>query len=375
MVTKEELLKTDKNLFIICEEIRKRIFHIKSIMLIGSRSINEEIELPSLNSDYDIIIVMRTPFIPIYYRKIKNVEKYLSKKIEAEVTINPLPFHRIMHPKGNYFLYKTGKDGISLYGSDYKNLINSTDIKEIDKDWYFFYLTFLGKELIFSFDPTLLFENNGGSKFDIVIYSSIKSLVGCGELLLLTQGIYESKPERILKEISKPKYGVDEKYLSDLTLALDIKKNRFVYNDPIGLWFSAKRHLLKTFQILMKKDLIESRSYRDLIFEYLENSADKSSLKNLQFFGSTLLIRREIHIKALFSRYLIDDRVRVAIFWLLFSIEENRKLNKECLLEAYRILQNYMNVGYSQDEIMLWRELKKALEIYFPHACTALGVW
>lgn len=372
------IMERDPRFPIICKEVLQRIPIIESVIVCGSRATSHGVKLSNSLSDYDIAIVMKAIIIPFYLRRIKESEDKLSKEFGVKVNLNPLPTFRIRNAKGNLFLFKMKREGIVIWGKDYISMLNSGSIKDIGIDWYFSYLSSLMKELARSFDPSFMheFSDRHGRQF---AYGAAKALLGCGELLLLLRGNYESKPNAIVSKLSECGLGGEignGGFLESLRVASMVKQNSLAeVDDPLRFWFSARNCLLEMFRLLMRGfSKLDSVDIDELIMKYLRVGRGVSPLKNVEYSALTLFMKREFFPKALLSRLLVVDRVRVALIWLLASINEDGPPCREMLEKAYHILNGYMKVWHSNDDINLWRNVRYAIYTYWPYAHTVMGI-
>ncbi len=383
MSLKNRIMAKDPRLSIISSEVIRNIPCIESVILCGSRAIIQGAKPLGTLSDYDVALVMKTPLIPFYLRRIKMVENKLSKKFGVKVNLNPLPTFRIRNAKGNLFLFKVKKEGITIWGKDYISMLDPGCIKDIGTDWYFSYLCSLMKEFVQNFDPSFIHEFSVEHSKQ-PINGATKALLGCGELLLLLRGNYETEPKAIMNKLSKYQRRevssngliVDAVFLDSLRVALRIKENSTTeVDDPLEFCLSAKNCLLKMFSLLMRYFFhSHTPDLGRLVVEYLKANKGKSPLKNAEYSALTFLMKREVFPKVLFSRLLVVDRMRAALIWLLVAIKEDRSLCRERLEKAYYILEGYTRTGYSNDDTVLWRNIKYTVLNYWPYACTVMGI-
>ena len=378
MSLKKGIRAKDPRLSIISSEVIRNVPWIESVILCGSRAIIQGIKPSSVLSDYDVAVVMKMPFIPFYLRRIKMVENELSKEFGVKVNLNPLPTFRIRNAKGNLFLFKVKKEGITIWGKDYISMLNSCSIKDIGIDCYFSYFFSLMKELVRSFDLSFMHEFSDRNSGQLT-YGAAKALLGCGELLLLLRGNYESKPNAVVSKVGECGLGGEignVGFLEDLRVASMVKENPFAeVEDPLRFWFSTRNCLLEMFRLLMRGFFnLDSVDFDELIMEYLRVGRGVSPLKNVEYSALTLLMKREFFPKALLSRLSVVDRVRVALIWLLASINEDGSFCRETLEKAYRILKGYMKVPHSKNDINFWRNVRYAICTYWPYACIVMGI-
>ena len=368
----------DPRLPIICQELLERVPCVKSIIICGSRASSRGLELLRHPGDYDIVVVMEAFLIPFYIRRIKAIEGELSEKFGVKVNLNPLPTFRMQRAKGNLFLFKLKREGVTVWGENYMGVLDPGQVKDITTDNYFSYLSSLIKDLIECFDPSFVLQLNDERSKQLK-YSAAKAMLGCGELLLLLRGTYESKPKVILKKLVECEHHAEitnSDFLDGLHTASKIRENPFIEVDDLtGFWLSAKDRLLEMFGILMRH-FFDSRAndLDELTIDYMKADKGASPLKNVEYSALTLLLRTEIFPMALLSRPMVVDRVRVALIWLLSSINEDGSVSQKSLEKAFHILKGYMRIRYSNDDAKLWRNIKCTICTYWPYASTVMGL-
>ncbi|MCP8315720.1 MAG: hypothetical protein H3Z52_12735, partial [archaeon] len=213
-------IKHDPKLPIICKEVLRQVPYVESIILCGSRA---KIKAISPYSDYDVIVVMRTCLIPIYLSKLKKIEHMLSKRWGVKVGIDPMPMFRVRCAKGNLFLYKVKREGLTIWGKDLIALLDPGDAKDISLDWYFSYLSSLMREMVQTFDPVYLRSLDQSTSKELT-KSAAKALIGCGELFFLLRGFYVEDPDVMVSKLketdSSNEYAgtfvIDSKFLEGL---------------------------------------------------------------------------------------------------------------------------------------------------------------
>jgi predicted nucleotidyltransferase len=351
--------KQDAVLREICDEIVAKV-PAESIILLGSRATGQA----SAASDYDVAAVMKTALVPLYLRRLKKIEAELSQHLGTAVVINPLPTFRISRAKGNLFLYKLKREGVTLYGADFLGRLNPGDIADIGRDWYFSYLFSAMKELVEHFEP-----DEGQS--NRLAQDTAKAILHCGEVYLLMRGYYESRSEEMLSRLAElyPQQANHLPALGDLELSLSIRKGN-VAPDPLALWFRARGYLLTAFQALTQNRLM---SIEELATEYLNNGS-KPWLKNLQYFSLNLLLKRQLRRRGLITRCSVENRVRVALLWLLLSINEPGHIDRSLLARGYDALKGYAKINYRDDDIAFWRELRDSIVTTWDSACAVMGL-
>ncbi len=362
----EEIMNQDSKLKAICEEIANNV-PVESIILCGSRATNQGV---TDASDYDLPVVMKTFFIPFYLRKLKEVERNLNEKFDLNVTINPLPTFRIKRAKGNLFLYKVKREGIAIYRKDYVKALEPGEIEDIPENKYFSFLFSAAMDLVQNFDPRFLKEKSSYDEGKKILYDAAKAIIYCAELRLLLNGYYETKTENLISKLSKME---SENLLKDLRVAVKIKNGNIDFvRHPLEFWFKGRVHILETFYILMQNLMnADKKDIEPLIQEYL-NRRKRISIKNLEYFALTTLIKKEVYWRALFTKTSVEDRMRVALLHLILSTEENG-IQEEELIKACNILDGYIRIKNSEKGV-LWKDIKNGIMNYWSYACTVMGI-
>lgn len=358
----------DINFKIICDEIVNNI-PIESIILCGSRAKGLGV---TEDSDYDILIVMKTYTIPLYLSKLKKIEKRLSQNLGINITVNPLLTFRIKNARGNLFLFKVKREGITLYGKDYIKELNSGKIEDIPPDKYFSFLFSAAKELIQNFDTKFLKENTGYEERKKVVYDASKAIIHCAELRLLLNNCYETNINNLILKLSEIE-SID--FLNDVKTAIDIRYNNMDFDsNSLKFWFRAKDHVIETFGILMKNNSDEnSENIEYLVDRYFENK-NNNRIKNVQYFFLVLLYRKKKNWRVLTTVNTVEDMLRMSLLFLLTSIRIEDCIDKEMIEKSFKLLQKITDVQYLNDYNILWNNIRREINISWPFGCTVVGI-
>lgn len=335
----------------------KESIPVESIILCGSKVLGKSL---SKDSDYDVIVVMKTFLIPFYFKKIKKIEKEL-KNTGINASINPLPILRIKFSKGNLFLYKVKLEGKTIFGKDFLNKINVGELKEMPPRRFFSYLFSGAKELIKNFDPEVDNLN------EIVLYDSAKTIIYCTETLLTIEGLYFPDKKIMLNHLN-------DKLRKDLKIALDIIDGKNVNIHPTYFWFRAKNHVIMAFSTLMEK------YYRVKDFDAVEryiNSYDYRILKNFEYVILSIFTKNKLNLSFVCSRKSVEKRIFESLLLLLMSVE--------CYKGKVIMTENFLkkcitNLGYSEikfektDVKELWCYARDEILEKWQCACSVLGI-
>lgn len=369
-------LKDDSRLPVVCEELVRNL-PVKSVFICGSRATGQG---ASDSSDYDIGVVMNTFLIPFYWRKLKGLESRLSRKLDSNLIINPLPTFRLHRAAGNLFLFKLKREGTTLYGDDYIPILEPGNIENIGTHWYYSYLFSAMKELINDFTPELLTTEPDEERSRLLLRGAVKAILQCGEIHLLKNGHYEIKLQDMVTRLRKfDLEGLDKpQFLIDLNNALRIRtgESNGIQNTMV-FWFRTRECLLSTFRVLTLSNMShtgsDSHNLRELAAKYRE-VRNGAKLKNLQYFILALLTKKQAFWRSIVTNFSVEKRVWLALLWLILSIEQEGNIDGECLVQCYDALKAYTITEYSKDAIVFWKNLSKSIMEYYPLASTVMGM-
>lgn len=339
-----------------------------SVILCGSHARGDATAL----SDYDMLVPVSLWLIPLMLPVLKATERKLSEELKAEVTLNPLPKFRLHHATGNLFMLKLKKEAVTLYGKDYLSALNPGEAADIRLDWYLSYIFSAMKELGQGIDVRYFNETGSinSTEWEKLSYRSAKALLYCGELILLQQGSYEVTKTDMVARLAAVRHPLmTDDFLADLRIALSIWTDKAGQPPgPLQFWLRTRSHLLQLMGFLLANP--DENTLSDA---YLALRRRKV-LKNLQYLALVLLSRRELQWRSLVSRLTVEDRLRLALFYLLTSINEKGEIRRESLEKCYRYLKGYSNIAYSESPAVLWQNLKATIYGYWSHACVLTGM-
>jgi predicted nucleotidyltransferase len=361
MKTKDAILEK------ICGQI-VALVPAESILLAGSRATRQATEA----SDYDVAVIMRTFFVPLYLRRLKEIEHELSRDLGIDVVINPLPLFRVHRAKGNFFLYKLKREGVTLYGKDYIKALDVGEINDIGMDWHFSYLFSAMECLVQSFEPEFLLTKPDEEQEQRLVQAAAKAMLYCGQVHLLMNGYYDTNGEGVLSRLRG--LNLPSSFLDDFGLSLGVKKGDLP-PDALAFWFRVKEHLLTAFGMLMQRHLnTNSTELEELPAKYLKGG-NKALLKNLQYFVLTLLMKKEIFWKSLLTQRPVGNRLRAALVWLLLSMDKGGDIDRKLVTQAHAVLKGYVEINRPQrDSVASWKHARDSIMLYWPFACTIMGV-
>jgi len=320
----------------ICNKIKQSIPTI-SIILAGSRARGDHHD----DSDYDIVIVMSTPLIPIFLRRIKRLEGDLVVTLGVDINLRPLPSWRLLKPSNNPYILKMRRDGIVLSGRDFFKEAGVKVQEQMGAYWCFYHLFSVSRVLIEPFQP---------KKRDDTCLA-----------LAVAKGMRELWDSPLVN------YSLGN--VSDFLERFERVRNKTL----LTRWFVVRDILLKLFEELIKFTLKTER-IENFGSDYLRASRNwKHTLKNIQFVFLVLLFRRELRLKPLLHKPSVTHKMGLATMLLLKSVNEDASIDADCVNMAYKLLVDCTGAKYSEDSLVLWTELKKKVLSYWPYAMTTMG--
>ena len=339
--------KKSEGLRTICNEIRVRVPWAKSIILIGSQAIGSADENVG---DYDIVVVLKSILVPIFYYRLKKMEREVNARYDCKVSINPLPTFRLKPARDNYFLFKLAKRGIILWGEDFRPRITAGRFWVADYALVS-YLSFLAKELIENLEP--LFQYDRPIDYRRVLYHEKKVFMGCAEASLLMHGIYEDRPSKIADLLEQEKSIFPKGLDDDLSTTFAARNSSGL--DTTRLWFKARNHILRLLSaVLRRKDLgaYNTDSIQESVLRYVLKSK-ASPMRNLQYFILSALNRKKVNFSMLFTIKNVTSRLYASVIMLLAATEENG-INEEFLIIAYKLLGLDTSSLHKLDSLEAW---------------------
>ena len=367
------LVAKDPKLKVIIQELKK-IPHTKSIILFGSKAKNN-LQLPNVNSDYDIFVVLPFALVPLNYRKLKFIEMKIYNKLNIDVSINPLPILRLRRAKGNLLFYKMKNEGITIFGKDYLTEMEVGTILDIDPDEFFSYyfssVRFLVKDMS-------VLNPLSNINLSIFAYNIAKSVLYCSEIREYLNGIYLENRFEILNYILSSDYFYrDEKrYVNLIKFSLNVfGENNYTLRELYEFWFLARDFSFSTFNLLAKKYDVKIDQEKQLS---AYQSKKFTLVKASQYVVLSLLRKRVFPLKLFLKRISVERKVYVCIFYLMSSIKEingeNFVVEDKTLSYSYDALlssnlidkDEYLSLNHSKK----WEKLKDCVLENWSIACS-----
>jgi hypothetical protein len=294
-----------------------RVPWAKSIILIGSHAIGSADENVS---DFDIVVVLKSILVPIFYLQLKNIEREVNARYNCKVSINPLPTFRLKQARDNYFLFKLAKRGVVLWGEDILPHIDAGSFRVTDHV-LMSYLSFLAKELIANLKPLLQCKEI--ADYSQVLHTEKKVLIGCAEMCLLMRGIYEDRPSEIMELLKTEKSTFVQGLGEDMARIYASFSDR--HQNIIDLWFRCRNHVLKLLVEVLRRiygTQLHGITVYQLALHYVSKSR-ASPLRNLQYLILSVLNKKRVNFRLVFTTRMITSILYASAITLLASIERH----------------------------------------------------
>lgn len=342
---------------------------VKSVVLIGSRA-RHPCNTRSKLGDYDIYLVVPFYIVPFIFKRMKFREKELEKKLGSRVSVNPLTITRIKRGK-DLLLFKTKKEGITIWGNDYLNQIKIDDIAGIPWDEFFSYLFSAVFFLIECFEPKPRYLRE---KKKTIIQNVSKSIFYCAQLMLFINGFWEENRENVYRKIKSGGYlKGKESFMKDLRLALSIlEEDSSSVNDTLKYWLLGREIITFTLRKLALKYLKPPRNKKGI--EYILGkymAVHYPIIKKFQYTVHTWLDYKEFGVLSLFDNIPMERRLQTSLFYLMLSIEKNLDINQAHLNQAIKIISPVTVSSFERKDSPKtnWKKVKNTVVRYWPAGC------
>ena len=352
----------------ICKEILANGMGIESIILTGSVALRDD---NPRYSDYDFVVVVNSLMAPIVFRRMRMVELKLNKVEGINVSIGPLPFWRSKRARGNYFLHKLRRNGVTIWGRDILGELEVGDMREISSSWHVSYLATQANRLL----GCVSIRKDGGletTSRDKVTYYAARGIIACAEILLLRKGIYA------------PRVADQVRFLSDLRTSMNpqiLMEMEKIKNCPeesaanwIQLWVQARRYLLQLFiESCHSVEGGPEETLHELCLSAAENylcsgSPVSSIARDLQFLSLSLMTQHIPPLKPLVSGNVKKIFQTVAL--LLLSSIDNEGIDEKSLKKV----ESLLGISSHGDPQHRWLLSRKYLSEFFVLANAHMGV-
>ena len=349
----------DENLRFICKKIQRSVPLATSIILHGSRATGEAKRED--NRDYDIFVVLKTPFFPFYFKRLKGIEAEARKR-GLKLDLSILPTFRLKYGRGDLSAYFIKATGITVWG---RNCLRDYDFghfwETVDRSWIQ-YCIYIMRRLMWGYDPsTGRFDADG----------ILKALVVCCRLIVLfATGKYIAKPEDMLR-IIQPYRASNKLPFGDeaINLLEEIIEGRNL--DEASLFFSVRDEAINIYASLIRIFFgIEDEDFKTLTSKYLRATRRMAFIENLLYASSLFAIRREVIPRFNPFSSSVFDKFNMATAWLLMSLRRDGCIDPESIREVYKLLSDCVNFSFSKDNVKFWLILRDVIRRYYHYART-----
>ena len=347
----------------------------ESVILSGSRATGGA----DATSDYDIVVWLSTWKAILYYIKLKRLESKLADLLKTSVTVNPLtPF--VSKQDNNLFLLKLRLEGVVLSGSNVLTKIRTTDPKKVSSRRIFSYLFTALRVLLENVKPG--FNSNASFKVNSKTGKAlIKAYSMCGELWLLSHGMYESQLNRIITLISKTAPGRTIRDPNQEVIHHELREMlKSIKSDlPIDgtTWFSCRDRLISLLSQRTKNIsvLSDETDVLDLSETYL-NHPIGSRLKNLEYFMQSAIKGKFKSLNWVLRKRRVDQQIHVAVLMLVSAIKPDGSISRKHLEAAKLALSKIMPLRtYDSNREDEWLALRDTILVNWSSTETIMGVF
>lgn len=364
------VLSKDPNLAAIIAAITNAV-PVQSIILLGSRATG----LAHKNSDYDVIAVMRTASAVRHYRRLKRVQHELTTALGVDVSVNPLTGLAMNRARGNLFLYKVKREGITIYGKDALTSLECGEPADIPMDRYFSFLFSTLRNLLEFAGPGIVDSPDAVLRGPAAL-AVAKGLLACGELHLLLRGAYEQGPEAMLLRLKSEVNGDTclENLVNGIPEAIKVRKMGAGAAISSDAWFRCRGQVYSLFLDLMDRTTGLGIDDPLALGDVYVRQGGAGMAKNLEYFGLLWLGKRRFSWRGLLPWRRATRRARIALLLLALALEADGACRSAYIGQTRSLLGTFLRlprpVGESSAD---WRVLHREIYEHWPYLETVMG--
>jgi len=306
--------------------------------LVGSRAREHNVH----HGDYDVVVVMKAPLIPLYLRELKKIATRLGAALGSKVEVTPLPTFCLSRIRDNLFLRKAKEEARLLFGKDVLRDLKVNEHTPISDDCYKSYFAYLLKETM----------ETHGTTDPKVLASLIRKIVTCLEWLSAHS---QAEMSQLLSQ-----------YAEGFTSLMS--SNRLT-------WFIIRDRVVDLFSEL-RRPLADGNptDLQSKAKASMKKAKRNSILKNLEHAILLLLQREEIvHPNRILSRILVRDRYRAALI-LLSEATSEKGIDSALTFRAYTALKGCLKVDKAATPEQFWNNLSRAVLDRWNLAESVMGI-
>ena len=311
--------------------------------------------------DYDILVISSFPHFHHDFSWLRPLEREFKVQYHVEVSILWKPLLSFF--RNRIYSYEV-KFGSRLIFGDSRVLnmipIGGGHAIDVGEGYSLMFNRLMG--LLKVFDLQFMRESHIEKEQRLhLLFQSIKTVLSCGEsLLLLNHRYHFSYEERLLRLQQCFRSDFDNLLKLDSSLETDyVKASHFklkprlgMYPEPVDLWFDAKRHVIQTLIYYMMRTgrstngSLSARS--DKFIDLFLNSSKPDFIGFTKFNWNA--ISKHDSLKGLNRiKPSCSDIVRASIFCVALSLQQDGYINEEFLDKALTLVKGILPVSSKVD--------------------------
>jgi hypothetical protein len=358
---------TDPIVADVRDMLRDELPACRSLVLIGSRAAPDS-AVHAGAQDYDLIAVVPTLRVPFAMPALKRIEREVSERHTAKITLNPLAYARLRHSKGNLMMLKLAAEGRVISGENVIPLAASATPRSIGQWWYFFFIASQARRLLAVAPHRLTTSSTDDA---ILRYNAAKAVLGCAEMVLLRSGIYTSDAAAMERELAE---AAQDDWARRVRIAAGLLSGELDWSGT-DAWLYARESLLAALDRFAYAFFrVESITSADFAKAFVASGGKTAWLRDMQYLFLAALSGSGLHPRALLDRRSVPERVKLALFWLLLAWSGVGNPDPALLQQTRKALRGAISLPKRTSGWEEWNRLYAALEGAFPAACVALGI-
>jgi hypothetical protein len=367
----------------VSELVLSRVKDVISLILIGGYARGEGSVIVTSKGliplgDYDFLMVTKYPHLSLNFPELELLRRKF--RVQYHIEVGNTWKLRLPFVDKQIYWYEVKFGSKLVYGNPSVlsaiPIGSSLDIN-LKEGFRLMFNRLMG--MLRVFDPSFVEHDPTEEQKEHLIFQSVKGILACGESLLLLNGVYHYSYRKRLKKLSECfEECCSEFACIDFSFKEDFEKaSRFklspsydMYNDPVKLWFSARRHLLQTLVFFLAKtgqvkniNVLKKHPFEQFPTYFL--SCSKPRLLDYLMFNRTAVTAFKSFKGVLNVSYAFSDIVRLAIYYLALSISGDRCVDSYLLQKSLKTLESIYPVHVKTDGSNLKRSWKDAENAIF----------
>lgn len=326
---------------------------VRSIIVIGSRARGKA----RPDSDYDIYVVVPALAIPFIYPRLMKRQAELEAALGNHVCVSPLSIRRIL--RGNdLLLYKTKREGMTLWGADYRPAIAPGSIADVPDSEFYTYLFSAARFLAESRGASCGTGDREGA-----VRLIAKSITYCREVLLYLDGREAGDDLDAGQAMSA--LGPSRERAAAMGVAERIIEGEAPpVDDAAAFWRSARDLVVALFVHMMRRDKKnEGTPVWGLVDRYVETGSP--IVKNLQYEAGVLFYMHRPPIFDIFRRPAEKYHYGALLYLLLAAGGDG--FDRACLARSMDLLRKIdVRLDPCGDDAATWSMIEATIIAYWP---------